>query len=424
MAELDEILARYTHPQTGSLHGAAFVAVDRNGKDIYRGVAGRKYVDLTSTEKLTLDTVTWIASQSKLVTSVSVLIAVEKGLIGLDDDVRKVVPLLENIQVITGFEDGEGEPGPGVGKPILEDPNGPITLRQLVTHTSGFCYDAWNPLLQKYSVWAGRKENMFSGTIEGQLHPLIFQPGTSWSYGPGLDWAGKVIESLTGITFDEFQQQNIWGPLGAKSTTFFPAKRGLTQKDIMELGRRSENSPPQDLVPGTSPWPFDCRDSLGGAGLFSTANDYCRLLAALVSGGGPILSAASLDELCRPQVGVASDADMRRFVTSDSNAHSKGWLWTTDPENHWQDYMEVRQCLCGLVNSEDVVDAEGKHRRRRKGTVNWDGLPNLLWFVDRESGVAATFFTQIMPMDDVAARKVCTELEEALYRIVNEETKV
>ncbi|CAK7219003.1 hypothetical protein SBRCBS47491_003697 [Sporothrix bragantina] len=415
MAELDEILARYTHPETGSLHGAAFVAVDRNGKDLYRGAHGRKRVNPAS-EKLTLDTVTWIASQSKLVTSVSVLQVVEKGLIGLDDDIRKIVPALKDIQVITGFEDGDSEPGPGVGQPILEDVQGPITLRQLVTHTSGFCYDAWHPLLQKYSTWAGRTVNMFSGTIEGQLHPLIFQPGTSWAYGPGLDWAGKVIEILTGLTFDEYQQQNIWQLLGAPNTTFFPAKRGLTKADIMETGQRTEEG---TLVSGSSPWLFDCRDSLGGAGLYSTANDYSRLLAALISGGGPILSAASLDELCRPQVGAASDADMRRFITSESAAQSKAWLWTTDPEHHWQDFMEVRQCLCGLVNSENVVDDKGTPIRRRKGTVNWDGLPNLLWFVDRETGVAATFFTQIMPMDDTVARKVCTELEEALYRIVN-----
>ncbi|CAK7242626.1 MAG: hypothetical protein STHCBS139747_004122 [Sporothrix thermara] len=415
MAELDEILTRYTHPETGTLHGAAFIAVDRNGKDVYRGVRGRKRLDPTS-DKLTLDTVTWIASQSKLVTSVAVLQVVEKGLIGLDDDVRAIVPALKDIQVITGFEDGEGEPGPGVGRPILEDVAGPITLRQLVTHTSGFAYDVWNPLLQKYSVWAGRDVNMFSGTIEGLLHPLIFQPGTSWAYGPGLDWAGRTIEALTGQTFDAYQQQNIWQPLGATSTTFFPAKRGLTKDDIMESCQRTETG---GLVPGDSPWPFDCRDSLGGGGLYSTANDYGRLLTALISGGAPLLSAASIDELFRPQVGAASDAELRRSMTGESPDKSSAWMWDVDPALNWPNFMEIRQCLCGTVNCEDVVDKQGKPCRRRKGTANWGGLPNLSWFVDRESGVAATLFTQVMPPGDALARKVSIELEEALYRIVN-----
>lgn len=418
MAELDTILARYTHPDTGSLHGAAFVAVDRHGQDLYRGAFGRTKVDpeSPSSKPLTLDTVTWIASQSKLTTSVAVLQAVEQGLIGLDDDVRTVVPALRDIQVLTGFDDND--------QPLLEDLNGPLTLRQLISHTSGFAYDARHPLLVKYSQWAGRTSHMFDGTMDGQIHPLVFQPGTSWVYGSGLDWAGQVIEKLTGDTVDAFQQKHIWQPLGATNTTFFPAARGLTADDLLETGLRTPGQgTPHGLTPGPSPWKFACRDSFGGAGLYSTANDYIRLLAALVGGGAPLLSPASFDEMVRPQVSAASDAAMRAFITGDVGASkSKAWLWTAAPEEHWADYMEVRQCLCGLVNSEDVVGRQGE-RRRRQGTVNWDGLPNLLWFVDRESGVAATFFTQIMPMDDAEARKLCTELEEALYRLVEAKEK-
>ena len=77
--------------------------------------------------------------------------------------------------------------------------------------------------------------------------------------------------------------------------------------------------------------------------------------------------------------------------------------------------MEIGHCLCGLVNSEDVMD------RRKKNTVNWDGLPNLMWFIDRQSGVAVTLFTQVMPGDDLLIKQIFTELETALYKIVGKE---
>lgn len=179
MTELDAILARYTHPDTGSIHGASFVAVDAHGNsfvandahgnDLYRGAFGRTKVDPANPDSkpLSLDTVTWIASQSKLITTVAVMQAVEQGLVGLDDDVRKIVPALRDIQVLTGFDDDKNEP-------ILEGLSGPLTLRQLISHTSGFAYGARHPLLTKWSKWSGRTANMFDGTIGGMTHPLVF----------------------------------------------------------------------------------------------------------------------------------------------------------------------------------------------------------------------------------------------------------
>ncbi|CAH0035967.1 unnamed protein product [Clonostachys rhizophaga] len=432
MAEIDAILQKYTDPETGSIHGASFVAVDANGNDIYRKSFGHQKVDVKNSPPLTLDTVTWIASQTKLTTSVSVMQLVERGLIGLDDDVREVLPQLKELKVLVAFEDEDGdvvepEPtshdsgnGPYInkslpkpkGQPIFEDVKGPITLRHLVTHTSGLCYDLASPLLMKYSAWIGRKENMFSGTIEGFFHPLLFQPGTSWTYGPGLDWAAKVVEKLTGLEFDEYQQKNIWQPLGAKNTTFFPAKRGLTQEDIHEPASRADGKGSQNLEPGTSPWKFECRDALGSGGLFSTANDYSKLLAALLSGGGSLLSQASVDELFRPQIGPGAVKGLRQFIIGTDLDSTQAPIWTGSAEE-WQDVMKLQHSLCGVVNAEDVK------ARRRKNTVHWSGLPNLIWYIDRESGVTATFFTQLLPVGDRPARQIWLDIEEALYKIVN-----
>jgi CubicO group peptidase (beta-lactamase class C family) len=254
---------------------------------------------------------------------------------------------------------------------------------------------------------------MFSGTIEGNFHPLVFQPGTSWKYGPGLDWAAKVVEKLTGLEYDEYQQQFIWQPLGSRNTTFFPARRGVTPDSIQETAVRVTEKPSrQKLAPGQSAWKFDCRDALGGAGLYSTANDYSKLLAALIAGGAPLLSETTMEELFRPQLGPSSTKALREWVLGNGPDAGLATTWPQPPQDA-QDIMGLGHCLCGLVNSRDIQE------RRRKNTVFWGGLPNLAWFIDRESGVAATFFTQVMPVGDLPVQKLLVELENAIYKLVN-----
>ncbi|EXJ73363.1 beta-lactamase [Cladophialophora psammophila CBS 110553] len=418
MADLDEILRRYTDPSTGSVHGATFIAVDSAGNDLYRNSFGSRTVDRS--DPLTPDTLTWIASQSKLATSVAAMQVVEKGLIGLDDDVRDVLPVLKDLKVLVGFEVDLDKMKPS-GKPILEDVKGKITLRQLMSHTSGFCYDLGSPLLLKWSAATGRTDNMFSGKIEGSLHPLLFQPGESWMYSPGLDWAGQVVEALTKQNLDRYMQENIWGPLGAKSTTFYPTKHFHPEPmpQLHETGQRTnsaESPKALDSESATSPWPISPRDAIGGAGLYGTANDYIKLLSCLLQGGGSLLKKESVDEMFRPQIGKGSTEAFHASIV----AGGRDRLWrpssaataaATVAAAEEQGSVPGGHCLAGAVNLEDVPG------RRRGGTVNWGGLPNLLWWVDREGGVAGTLFNQIIPAGDPLCMDLLVELEEALYRL-------
>lgn len=281
--------------------------------------------------------------------------------------------------------------------------------RHLLTHSNGLPYDIGHPLVLKYSTWAKREDNMFSGKIEGSIHPLVYQPGTSWAYGPGLDIAGKVVEILTGKDLDAYEQENIWGPLGAKSTSFRPVKHFAPNAPppMQETAYRSENG----LVAGESVWKLEPRDAIGGAGLYSTPNDYIKLLSALLRGGAPLLSKESVDLLFAPQLGPGSVQGLRKFIIGDSVETSFSRLWASSDEEY-ANVQEIQHSLAGAVNTEDVPG------RRKKGTVNWGGLPNLSWWVDRESGVAATVFTQLMPPGDPNSRKLGLELEDALYKLV------
>jgi CubicO group peptidase (beta-lactamase class C family) len=330
------------------------------------------------------------------VTSVAGMQCVERGLITLDEDVRPIVPELGKQKVLLGFEGDDNnaeidfqaiaQGGNTVdlekikpkGAPIFEAVKDKITLRQLMSHSAGLAYDSGHPLLVKWSAQQGRTKNMFTGSIEGATHPLTYQPGESWSYSPGLDWVGHIVEKLTKTKLDTYFQENIWKPLNAHSTTFHPTKHfgSKGMPPLFEPAQRVDNDKLAD-TPAKSPWPLDPVDGIGGAGLYSTADDYIKLLSCLLRGGAPLLKASSVDELFRPCLSPAADAAFRAYVET---GRARIFRASSDDVS---ELMAIGHTCVGQVNLEDVPG------RRKKGTVAWGGLPNLSWWIDRESGVAA-----------------------------------
>ena len=162
---------------------------------LYSFFVGRRGID-EDEQPMEMNTVMRIASATKLLTSVSAMQCVERGLLDLDVAVSTVVPELGPFQVLTGF--GEDN------QPILHQPKRPITLRHLLSHSSGLCYDAMHPLLVQYRKWQGLDlQPDFETIVERFTYPLVFDPGESWSYGPSLEWAGKAVERASGLTFAE-----------------------------------------------------------------------------------------------------------------------------------------------------------------------------------------------------------------------------
>lgn len=159
--------------------------------------------------------------------------------------------------------------------------------------------------------------------------------------------------------------------------------------------------------PGASPWPLEAKDAIGGAGLYGTANDYIKLLSCLLQGGAPLLQKSSVDELFRPQIGEKSAEALRTAIIATGGAR----LFTQPGDGDDVPIMPVGHSLVGVVN---MLDLQG---RRKKGTVGWGGLPNLRWWVDRESGLAATLFTQVIPPSDPLCFDLVLDLEAALYRM-------
>ncbi len=191
----------------GKIAGAVALVTDRDGVT-YEHAAGLRAVG----QPAAMDgaTVFWIASMTKAVVSVAALQLVERGKLTLDGDLGELCPDLKDLQVLEGVAEG---------KPRLRPAKGFVTLRQLLSHTSGFAYTFTHPEFLAFSQTEGALDPN-SGTRAAHRQPLMFDPGQGWIYGIGIDWAGIVIEAASGQRLDAYLAENIFAPLAMFDTGF------------------------------------------------------------------------------------------------------------------------------------------------------------------------------------------------------------
>src|SRR6266542_4509433 len=192
----------------GDVPGVVAMAATREGP-VYRGAFGRRA--LTDGAPMTADTVFWIASMTKAITSTAAMQLVEQGRLALDRPIADLLPELASPQVLEGFDPA--------GESRLRPAKRPITLRHLITHTAGFVYDIWNPDIGRYMEQRG-----IPGIISCQDAalglPLAFDPGEKWDYGIGIDWAGKAVERASGQKLGDYLAEHLFGPVGMTDTGF------------------------------------------------------------------------------------------------------------------------------------------------------------------------------------------------------------
>ncbi|HZG72588.1 MAG TPA: serine hydrolase domain-containing protein, partial [Chondromyces sp.] len=182
--QIDEILEKAVGEF--GIPGVVAYAADKEGV-IYEGAFGQRSVD--SDVGMTTDSVFWIASMTKAVTTVAAMQLVEQGKLQLDQPLNRILPQLNEIGVMEGLDDD--------GQPILQRPKKQITLRHLLTHTAGFTYPFFNENTIKY-IEAKNLPAITECKNEALMTALAFDPGESWEYGINLDWVGKASEAVTG----------------------------------------------------------------------------------------------------------------------------------------------------------------------------------------------------------------------------------
>ena len=173
---------------------SAAIATDR--ETLYAGAFGVR--DAASQKRVDLDSIFGIASMTKAITTAAALQLVEQGKLSLRDPVGKFLPEFAALKVLTGFE---------AGSPVLRPAKSQPTLHHLLTHTAGFAYDNWNPELLKFYQHYGPDRRP-------AVPPLLTEPGTRWEYSTGLDWAGRIVEVVSGISLEAYFQKNILQPAG------------------------------------------------------------------------------------------------------------------------------------------------------------------------------------------------------------------
>jgi len=356
------------------------VAMVANGsKTLYAGAFGRRD---SSGVPVRIDSVFQIMSMTKAVTTVAALQLVEQQKVDLDEPVARTLPQFQEIQVLEGFD--------SEGKPSLRAATTAPTLRHLLTHTSGLCYDTWDEAMFRYT-----SRNPESSGVPG---PLMFEPGKRWQYGRGLDWTGRLVEAISGMTLEEYFQQKIFGPLRMQDTSYIlPASKF---ERLVSNHQRGKNGALQqdDRKPPLPPKSFN-----GGGGLYSTASDYIRFMQMVLNHGvGPdntrILQAKTVDSMKVNQIGALTAGKMKSFkpnLSSDVDiqpGHTEKW---------------------GLGFLINTAQYEGG---RSAGSLAWAGLYNTFYWIDPKRDLCAVIMMQLLPFVDREAVGLLNDFERAVYR--------
>jgi len=328
-----------------------------------------------------------IASMTKPVTSVAAMQLVEQGKLKLDEPASTYIPELGKLEVLHGFD-------PSTGKPILKPATKHVTLRTLLTHTSGFCYDTWFADMLRWEKESGT--SIPPGTV-APMTPLMFEPGTRWQYGTSADWSGRLVETVSGLTLEQYFQKNILEPLGMHDTSFLlPASK--FDRLVSEYRRQDDGSLKED--PRTQPAPPKAFN--GGGGLFSTAGDYVRFMQMILrrgkgSDGAQILQPKTVDMMATIQTGQLSAGKLktvRPAISSDVDFHPG-----------FKDGFGF-----GFL-----INSKGYEGRRSAGSLAWAGVANTYFWIDPRKGVAGVIMMQYLPFADKEALAVLADFERAVY---------
>src|SRR5580704_8203583 len=348
---------------------------------LYEGAAGK--LDVGHNVAMPANAIFSIASMTKPVTSVAIMMLLEEGKLQLDDPVSKYLPGFDNLQVITKFneKDASYETRPA---------KGPMTIRHLLTHTSGIGYGFTNPI--EYRLTQATKKN------EWEL-PLLSDPGDEWHYSASTRVLGMIVEKLTGEPLEAYYQEHIFKPLGMVDTSYAvpAAKQSRVPTQYSRVNGLLQEQPPAP-IPSTPTAPFR-----GDGGLYSTVQDYGRFVQMILNGGHlgstKILNESSVKMMGENQigsifVGLQPDADKQRTKPFPlGSGHDKFGLGfqiaSKNPE-----YAEYRSA----------------------GSMSWAGIYNTEFWIDPVKHIGGVQMMQVLPFYDDGAIRTLRDFEELVYQ--------
>lgn len=362
---------------------AVVALVAAPGKIAYTGAFGKR--DSASGIPVKSDSIFLIASMTKAITTTAALQLVERGKLTFDEPVSKHLPELAKLNVLEGFDKS--------GKPMLRPAARPVALKHLLTHTSGFAYDTWDETMLKYDALPGAPA---PGTV-APLTPLIFDPGTRWQYGTGLDWTGRLVEAVSGLSLEDYFQRNILQPLGMNDTSFIVRPEKFDR--LVSTWHRQPDGSLKEDPPKLPPPP---KAFNGGGGLSSTAPDYVRFMQMILrrgrsEQGQPVLQPKTVELMSSNQVGGLSAGKLksaRPDRSSDVDFHPG----------------VVDKFTYGFLMNPAAYPGG-----RSAGSLAWAGIENTFYWIDPRRSLCAVVMMQFFPFCDREAVGLLQDFERAVY---------
>ncbi|KAH7131474.1 putative transesterase [Dactylonectria estremocensis] len=384
----------------GKIGGAIMCATDAEGRFVYNNTIGERRLLSGEKRPHQLDDVVFLASATKLLATIAALQCVDDGLLSLTGDLSSIAPELAAKQVITGFsEDGE--------TPLLEPQVRPITLEMLLTHSSGTTYHFLDPVVgrwrEKAASSASNSDNEGGKTVEQLFnYPLGFQPGAGWLYGPGLDWAGRIVERVTGKTLGDRMHDRLFGPLGIADAQFYPVTRPDLRARLVDLNPSDPDALGRAVLGGGGDMNQRGEGDFGGHGLFMTTSDYGKILRSLLANDSKILKPATVDAMFENHLSPEAAVAHRKALESPMGVFFRVGTEPGSPAGYG---------LGGLLTEQDV---EGWYGER---TLTWGGGLTLTWFIDRKNNLCGVGAIQaLLPLDNGVISTLKQTFRRDIYR--------
>src|SRR6202051_4486103 len=381
-AQIDQVLRQKCDAK--KIPGVVAMAADSK-EVIYQGACGKR--DLSKDDAMTPDSVFWIASMTKAMTAPAGMKLVEQGRLALEAPIGNVLPDLAAPQVLEGFDAN--------GEPKLRPARNPITLRHLMTHTAGFCYDLWNGDMVKYLEKTGLP-GITTCKNDALKTPLTTDPGTRWEYGINIDFVGKAVEAVSGKRLDAYLRDHLFSPLGMNDTGF-----KLTESQRKRLVGMHARGPDGSLAPLPFELEQDPEFHMGGGGLYGTAGDYIKFTQMILNkgkgNGNQVLKPETVAMMGQNHVGELSMSKMTSAVA-----------WATNDVDLYPG-MEKKWGLSFMINT--AKTAEG----RSPGSLAWAGLANTYHWIDPSRDVTGVILMQVLPFADDKCLEAFAGFESGVY---------
>jgi len=361
--------------------GVVVMAADRN-RVIYQGAFG--VADIAEGRPLKLDALFRIASMTKAITSTAAMQLVEQGRFAIEDPVEKYLPEFAKLSVLESFD-------AATGAYRLRPATKAVTVRHLLTHTSGLGYPFTDPTTRDFKPRAGE---------EYRVGPLVFEPGERWLYGTSTDWVGRLVEKISDQSLEDYFRQHVFTPLGMVDTFYFVPKE--KEARLVTVNRRiADGSIARESVqPPTSGF-----TPIGGGGLSSTAHDYLRFTRALLNGGeldgARILSAGTVALMGQNHIGALGVPAQETAIPERSDDFS----FIADGRDKWG---------LGFLITADAVPG-----KRSAGSLSWGGINNTYYWLDPTRGITGVILTQFLPFADRKALALYDVFERGVYQLAD-----